>query len=59
MNTFPTHTGTKYGKEGSTRIADNSTIFPLIKRLADLNLNSTFEKKNLMISLEGAIFISN
>ena len=24
-----------------------------------MNLNSTFEKKNLMISLEGAIFISN
>ena len=33
-------------------------IFPLKKRLADLNWNSTFEKKNLMISLEGAIFIS-
>ena len=38
---------------------ERSTIFPLIKRLADLNLNSTFEKNNLMICLEGAIFISN
>ena len=38
---------------------DVSPIFPLNKRHTDLNWKSSFEKNNIVIRMDGAIFISN